>query len=49
MRADTGQVDEPINRTKQVISRHVALQAELVEQRLLHHRSLAHHRLNLPL
>jgi hypothetical protein len=41
--------EEPINRTKQVISRHVALQAELVEKRLLHHRPFAHHRLNLPL
>jgi hypothetical protein len=32
-----------------VISRHVALQAELVEKRLLHHRPFAHHQLNLPL
>ena len=30
-----------------MIGRNVTLDAELVEQRLLHHRPLAHHRLNL--
>ena len=43
--ADAGQVDEAIDRAQQVIRRDVPLQAELVEQRLLHHRPLAHHRL----
>ena len=43
--------DRSTNRSidKQMISRHVALQAELVEKRLLHHRPFAHHQLNLPL
>ena len=49
VRADAGQVDEPVDRAQQVIGRHVPFEAELVEQRLLHHRPLAHHRLNLPL
>ncbi|MER9617471.1 hypothetical protein, partial [Mesorhizobium sp. M0207] len=31
----------------QVIRRHMPLQAEAVEQLLLHHTLLAHHRLNL--
>ena len=49
MRADARQVDEAVDRAKQVVGRDVPLQAELVEQRLLHHRPFAHHRLNLPL
>ena len=44
MRAHAGQVDEPVDRAQQVIGRHVPLEAELVEQRFLHHRPLAHHR-----
>ena len=41
--AQTRQVYEPIDRTKQVIRWHVSLKAEAIEQRLLHHRPLAHH------
>ena len=44
MFADAGQIDEPVDRTQQVIARHMILDAEAVEQRLLHHRPLAHHR-----
>ena len=44
MRPQAGQVDEAVDRAQQVIGRNVALDAELVEQRLLHHRPLAHHR-----
>ena len=45
MLARSGQIDEPVDRAQQVIGRHVPLEAELVEQRLLRHRPLAHHRL----
>ena len=48
MRAQAGQVDEAVDRAQQVVGRNVTLQAELVEQRLLHHRPLAHHRHVLP-
>ena len=41
--ADAVKIDEPINRTQQVIFRHMILNAEAVKQRLLHHRPLAHH------
>ena len=41
--ADAGQIDEPIDRAQQVIRRHMTLEAEALEQRLLHHRPLAHH------
>ncbi|MGK9171009.1 hypothetical protein KXR53_32235 [Inquilinus limosus] len=44
MRADAGQVDEPVDRAEQVIGRDVPLEVERVEQRLLHHRPLAQHR-----
>ncbi len=44
LRADIRQVDEPVDRTKQMIRRHMPFQAEVVEQRLLRHRPLAHHR-----
>ena len=44
MRAQAGQVDEAIKRAQQVVARDMAFEAELVEQRLLHHRPLAHHR-----
>ena len=47
MQSQAGQVDKTIDRAQQVIGRNVTLEAELVEQRLLHHRPLAHHRLNL--
>lgn len=46
---DAGQIDEPVDRTQHVIRRYMPLQAEAVEQRLLHHRPLAHHRPNPPL
>ena len=45
MLAEPAQIDEPVDRPQQVIRRHVILDAEAVEQRLLHHRSLAHHQL----
>ena len=38
-----GQVDEPIDLAKQMTVRDMPLKAEAVEQRLLHHRPLAHH------
>ncbi len=42
--ADARQVHEPVDRAQQVICRHMPLQAEAVEQRLLRYRPLAHHR-----
>ena len=48
MRADLGEIDEPVDGADPMISRHMALQAELVEQRLLRHLPLAHHRPALP-
>ncbi|PWC56069.1 hypothetical protein TSO221_03245 [Azospirillum sp. TSO22-1] len=44
MRTEAGQVDEAVDRAKQVVRRDMAFEAELIEQRLLHHRPLAHHR-----
>jgi hypothetical protein len=41
--AEPTQIDEPVDRSQQVIRRNVVLDAEAVEQRFLHHRSLAHH------
>src|SRR5471030_2163199 len=38
------EIDEPVDRSHQVIHRNVLLQTEAVEQRFLHHRPLAHHR-----
>jgi len=42
--AQARQIHEPVDPPQQVIVRDVALQAEAVKQRLLHHRPLAHHR-----
>jgi hypothetical protein len=42
--ADARQVHEPVDRAQQMVRRHVPLQAEAVEQRLLRYRPLAHHR-----
>lgn len=42
--AQAGQVNEAVDRAQQMIGRNVTLDAELIEQRLLHHRPLAHHR-----
>ncbi|MER8583607.1 hypothetical protein NKG95_33915, partial [Mesorhizobium sp. M1423] len=47
MLADGGQIDEAVDRSEQVVRRHMPLQAEAIEQLLLHHTLLAHHRLNL--
>ena len=47
MRPNLRQVDEPVDLAQQVIVRDVPLKAEAVEQRLLHHPPLAHHRPNL--
>ena len=44
MRAEARQINEAINRPKQVIGRDVPLDAKLVEQRFLHHRPFTHHR-----
>ena len=44
MLADAGQVDEWVDRAKQMICRNVPLQVEAVEQRLLRHHPLTHHR-----
>ena len=41
--ADITQIDEPVDRSQQVVRRNVVLDAEAVKQRFLHHRSLAHH------
>lgn len=41
--AQVRQVDEAVDRAQQVVRRHVPLQVEAVEQRLLRHGSLAHH------
>jgi hypothetical protein len=45
--ANLGQVDEPVDLSQQMIVGHMPLKAEAVEQRLLHHPPLAHHRPNL--
>jgi len=41
------QINEAVDLPQQVIPRYVSLDAEAEEQRLLHHRPLAHHRPNL--
>jgi hypothetical protein len=43
--AQARQVHEPVDRPQQMIGRNVPIQAELVEQGLLRHSALAHHRL----
>ena len=48
MRPQTGQIDEPVDLAKQVTVRDVPLKAKALEQRLLHHPPLTHHRPNLP-
>jgi hypothetical protein len=47
VRTNLGQVDEPIDLAQQMIVRDMPLKTEAVEQRLLHHPPLAHHRPNL--
>jgi hypothetical protein len=47
MRSDLRKVDKPVDRAKQVIVRNMPLEAEAVEQRLLHHPPFAHRRPNL--
>src|SRR5580698_8693863 len=47
MRPNLRKVDEPIDLAKQVIVGDMPLEAEAVEQRLLHHPRFAHHRPNL--
>ena len=47
MRPNLGQVDEPVDLAKQVTVGDMPLEAEAVEQRLLHHPPFAHHRPNL--
>src|SRR3984957_13299405 len=44
MRSNLGQVDEPVDLAQQMTIGDVPLEAEAVEQRLLHHPPLAHHR-----
>jgi hypothetical protein len=40
--ANAGQVDKPIDRTKNMVRRNVPLHAELIKQWLLCHRTLSH-------
>jgi hypothetical protein len=47
VRPQPSQINEPIDLAKHVIVGDVALEAEAVKQRLLHHLRLAHHRPNL--
>ena len=47
MRPDLRKVDKPVDLAKQVIVWNMPLEAEAVEQRLLHHPPFAHHRPNL--
>jgi hypothetical protein len=47
VRPQPSQINEPIDLAKQVIIGDAPLQTEAVEQRLLHHSPLAHHRPNL--
>jgi hypothetical protein len=47
MRPNLRKVDEPVDLAKQVIVGDMPLEAEAVEQRLLHHPPLAHYRPNL--
>jgi hypothetical protein len=48
MRPQAGEVDETVDRTQEVVGRDVTIDAELVEQRFLHHGPLAHHHFVLP-
>lgn len=41
---DIRQIHEPVDRAQEMIRRYMSLRAEALEQRLLHHRSLAHRR-----
>jgi hypothetical protein len=47
MRPNFGQVDETVDPAQHMTVGDVPLQAEAIEQRLLHHPPLAHHRPNL--
>ena len=44
MCTDAGQVNKTIDRAQQMIHRHMLLKTEAVEERLLHHSALTHHR-----
>jgi hypothetical protein len=44
MLADARQINEPVDRSQQMICRHVPFKVEAVKQCFLRHRSLAHHR-----
>src|SRR5262245_41274658 len=48
MRSYAGEIDEAVDPAQQVIVGDMPLKAEAIEQRLLHHPSLAHQRPNLP-
>ena len=48
MRPNLRQIDKPVDLAKQMIVGDMTLEAEAVEQRLLHHPPLAHHRPNPP-
>jgi hypothetical protein len=45
MLAEVGEINEVVDSPQEMIIGNMALKAEAVEQRLLHHRPLAHHRL----
>ena len=46
MRPNFRQIDEAVDLAQEVIVRDMTLKAEAVEQRLLHHRPFAHHRVS---
>ena len=48
MRPQAGQIDKAVDLAKQVVVGDMPLNAEAVEQRLLHHQPLAHYPLNSP-
>jgi hypothetical protein len=43
------EVEEAVDGTQHVIGGNVVVQSELIEQALLHHHPIAHHRLSLPI
>jgi hypothetical protein len=47
VRPQSRKINEAVDLAKKMIGRDMPLEAEALEQRLLHHPSLAHHRPNL--
>ena len=46
MFADAGEIHEPVDRAQHMLRRYVSLKVEAIEQGVLRHRPLAHHRLS---